>query len=103
MKHKINKVMSILLLAASIVSSTMPSMTVRAADYTSETRYICGDGVCFRKTGSETGEVLGLMYYGEKIKFYPYILGEDTEYNYMYRYKQSLYGYVNHDYTRVEL
>jgi len=100
MKYKFKKVVSTLLLAASLLS-VVPSLSAQAADYTSETRYIQGDGICFRKTGSETGTILGLMYDGEKIRFYPYILGEDTEYNYMYRYTQSLYGYVNHDYTRV--
>lgn len=53
------------------VFSVIPAVQSNAADV--ESRYICGDGVRLRKEGGAGGTVLELMYYGDKINFYPLI------------------------------
>lgn len=81
-------------------SAIMPAMEVKAASNTVELRHITGDGVRLRQEGYSGGTVLELMYTGESIYFYPYILGSDTEYNYMKRIETGTYGFVDHHYTR---
>ena len=82
---------------AVMVLFVIPAIPSNAADV--ESRYICGDGVRLRKEGWSGGAVLELMYYGDKINFYPLIFGSDTEYNYMQRIKTGMYGYVDHHYA----
>lgn len=85
---------------AATICSAMPTMKVAAAMNTVEARYIQGDGVRLRKQGGLKGEILELMYDGERINFYPELYGADSEYNYMQRVKTGTYGYVDHHYTR---
>ena len=78
----------------------VPTMNVHAASFV--TGKINGDGVCFRAQGYSGGTVLGLMYKGEKINYYPTILGTDSEYNYIMRTTGSQagwYGHVDHHYV----
>ena len=77
--------------------SMLPSIQTNAAEV--DSRYIIGNGVCLRKEGWTGGTVLELMYWGERINYYPYIFGSDTEYNYMQRIKTGTYGYVDHHYA----
>lgn len=57
-------------------------------------RHINNNGVRFRKS-PDTGELIGLMYKGEKVKVLSKI---PTGWSYVYRYKDGFYGWVATNY-----
>ncbi len=108
---KIKRFVGVALALALVVSMMGISVNVDAAEVTEvndssrrltiQYGYINEDGVRLRETGTSSGTVLELMYYGDNVYYYPGIYGTDTNYRYMCRVSTGTYGYVYYSYVTV--
>lgn len=93
------------LVFCALVPTTKVQAMEESAQQSVEHRYITANGVRLYKYANPDSAVLALMYYGDRIDYYPDIRG-DGAYSYLVYMVREIVpraGYVNSSYTSTSL
>lgn len=105
-KMKVSKLVTGLVIALTLaIPPFTPALESKASNDQSSCTlgYVKADGVRLRLLGSYVGDTtLELMYNGETLDYYKNWFGVSMDFNRARRHQTLTYGFVHHDYVRLD-